>query len=60
MLEQSAKDEMLARKNQNYQPTLLGRVNPFLPTPSPTPTPQLSKEYIYAGSRLLAVEDKGR
>lgn len=23
----------------------------------PTPTPQLSKEYLYAGSRLLAVED---
>lgn len=31
--------------------------NPFA-APSPTPTPQLSKEYIYAGSRLLAVEDK--
>lgn len=30
--------------------------NPFA-APSPTPTPQLSKEYIYAGSRLLAVED---
>ncbi len=30
--------------------------NPLAP-PSPTPTPQLSKEYIYAGSRLLAVED---
>lgn len=29
-----------------------------LAMPSPTPTPQLSKEYIYAGSRLLAVEDK--
>jgi hypothetical protein len=57
MLEESAKDEMIARKNPNYQPTLLGRVNPFLPAPSPTPTPQLSKEYIYAGSRLLAVED---
>jgi len=28
------------------------------PVPSPTPTPQLSKEYIYAGSRMLAVEDK--
>ena len=28
--------------------------NPF---PPPSPTPQLSKEYIYAGSRLLAVED---
>jgi hypothetical protein len=25
--------------------------------PLPTPTPQLSKEYIYAGSRMLAVED---
>lgn len=25
--------------------------------PDPTSTPQLSKEYIYAGSRLLAVED---
>ncbi|MBK8810218.1 MAG: VCBS repeat-containing protein [Acidobacteria bacterium] len=56
-LEQSAKDEMLARKAPGYQPTLLGRVNPFLPTPSPTPTPQLSREYLYAGSRLLAVED---
>jgi hypothetical protein len=30
--------------------------NPLV-TFSPTPTPQLSKEYIYAGSRLLAVED---
>lgn len=32
--------------------------NPFA-MPSPTPTPQLSREYIYAGSRLLAVEDVG-
>ncbi|MBK8150720.1 MAG: VCBS repeat-containing protein [Acidobacteria bacterium] len=52
-----AQDEMLARKNQNYKPSLLGRVNPFLPDPTPTPTPQLSKELIYAGQRLLAVED---
>ncbi len=29
-----------------------------LAMPSPTPTPQLSKELIYAGSRLLSVEDK--
>lgn len=29
-----------------------------LAMPSPTPSPQLSKELIYAGSRLLAVEDK--
>ena len=32
--------------------------NPFA-VPSPSPPPQLSKEYIYAGSRLLAVEDAG-
>lgn len=31
--------------------------NPIASAP-PSPTPQLSKEYIYAGSRLLAVEDK--
>ncbi|MGH9949409.1 MAG: hypothetical protein ACRD6X_19730, partial [Pyrinomonadaceae bacterium] len=28
-----------------------------LAAPLPEPTPQLAKEYIYAGSRLLAVED---
>lgn len=37
--------------------SFLNKVNPFLPTPTPTPTPQLSKELIYAGSRLVAVED---
>ena len=36
--------------------SLISSINPFLVT-TPTPTPQLSKEYIYAGSRLLAVED---
>ncbi|MFN0141012.1 MAG: FG-GAP repeat domain-containing protein [Pyrinomonadaceae bacterium] len=35
----------------------LDTVNPFTTAPMPNPTPQLSKEYIYAGSRLLAVED---
>ena len=35
--------------------SLLSRMNLFAPPPSPTP--QLSKEYVYAGSRLLAVED---
>ncbi len=38
---------------------LLAGLNPFA-APVPTPTPlSLSKEYIYAGSRLLAVEDAG-
>lgn len=32
--------------------------NPFA-APSPSPPPQLAKEYVYAGSRLLAVEDAG-
>lgn len=56
-LEQSAKEEIAARKRPGYEPSILGRVNPFLPSPNTTPAPQLSKEYIYAGSRLLAVED---
>lgn len=34
--------------------SILARLNPITPPP---PTTQLSKEYIYAGSRLLAVED---
>ena len=37
--------------------SLLSRLNPFAPAPPPPPTTSLSKEYIYAGSRLLAVED---
>lgn len=44
------------RLNKEDQ-SFISKINPFLPAPSPTPTPQLSKEYIYAGSRLLAVED---
>ncbi len=39
--------------------SMLSSINPFVLSPSPTPTPQLAKEYIYAGSRLLAVEDAG-
>jgi hypothetical protein len=37
--------------------TFLNKLNPFLPAALPVPTPQLSKEYLFAGSRLLAVED---
>lgn len=44
--------------NNQKEQSFLNKVNPFLSPPDPTPTPQLSKEYIYAGSRLLAVEDK--
>lgn len=39
------------------QEGLLSKINPLVSATSPSPTPQLSKEYIYAGSRLLAVED---
>ena len=39
--------------------SLLTSLNPFAEAPPPSPTPQLSKEYIYAGSRMLAVEDAG-
>jgi len=57
-LDDTAKtDRKLPAKDRS----LLSSVNPFMPAavlPTPSPTPQLSKEYIYAGSRLLAVEDK--
>ncbi len=39
-------------KSQNQ--SWLGSLNPFV---EPTAAPQLSKEYIYAGGRMLAVED---
>jgi hypothetical protein len=59
-LEQDARRQMqngqLKADNQE-QSSLLNRVNPFLPAPLPNPTPQLSREYLYAGSRLLSVED---
>jgi hypothetical protein len=38
--------------------SMLSRLNPFA-TAVTTAPPQLSKEYIYAGSRMLAVEDAG-
>lgn len=37
----------------------LSSVNPFVVSPPPSPTPQLSKEYLYAGQRLLNVIDAG-
>ena len=55
-LEEDARREIAKNSNER---SLLSSVNPFIPPPTPAPTPQLSKEYIYAGSRLLAVEDVG-
>lgn len=56
-LDDAAKQE---RASGSQNQSFLSKINPFavnlLPTPTPTP-PQLSKEYIYAGSRVLAVED---
>jgi hypothetical protein len=61
-LEDTARDEILKQKQNplaKHDDNLLAMINPFMPVPTPTPTPQLSKSYIYAGSRLLAVEDAG-
>ncbi|HMS43396.1 MAG TPA: VCBS repeat-containing protein, partial [Pyrinomonadaceae bacterium] len=67
-LEDDAKREMAKRESNkgNYlldkeksKEPLLNNINPFLPAPLPDPTPQLAKEYIYAGSKLLSVEDAG-
>jgi spore coat protein A, manganese oxidase len=61
-LDDDAKREIAKRNaatplNPIKDESLLNAVNPFLSAPNPTPAPQLSKEYIYAGSRLLALED---
>ena len=56
---QLQKTESAASKNtaNGQSGSWLNAVNPFVEPPLPTATPQLSKEYIYAGSRMLAVED---
>ena len=60
-LDDSAKREKAANVGKSdfekSEPSLLSKVNPFVEPPPPAATPQLSKEYIYAGSRMLAVED---
>jgi hypothetical protein len=62
-LEESAGREITSgadntgRSNNSEESSWLSKINPFLPASLPNPTPQLSKEYLYAGSKLLAVED---
>jgi hypothetical protein len=34
-------------------------LSPSAPLPTPTPTPQLTKEYIYASGKLVAIEEPG-
>lgn len=62
-LEEDAKREIVWRESQKGKLTdkseesFLNRINPFLPAPLPSPTPQLSKELIYSGQKLVAVQD---
>jgi hypothetical protein len=49
-------DARAQKRLQAKDRSLISSINPFLVDPTPTPV-TLSKEYIYAGSRLLAVED---
>ena len=59
-LEESAKREKAANGNRptaTQNQSLLSKINPFVEPRLPTVTPQLSKEYVYAGSRLLSVVD---
>lgn len=59
-LEEDAKRQIESgdwKNGGSKEQSLIDRLNPFFPTAQPSPSPQMSKEYIYAGSRLLAVED---
>ncbi|MBL0239439.1 MAG: VCBS repeat-containing protein [Chloracidobacterium sp.] len=51
--EDASRQKLIPAKDRSA----LSSINPFIPAPTATPTPQLSKEYIYAGSRMLAVAD---
>jgi hypothetical protein len=53
-LEEDAKKQNALKAKDR---SALSSVNPFVVSPPPSPTPQLKVEYLYAGSRLLAVED---
>lgn len=62
-LDDHAKRTVAARQSaaKSYPPEegILEKINPFVPPVMPAPAtsaPQLSKEYVYAGSRLLAIE----
>ena len=64
-LEEDAKRE-IARRAENKgkikdlkEPSMLSGINPFVPAALPNPTPRLKIEYMYAGGKLLAVEDAG-
>jgi hypothetical protein len=60
-LEESAREERILQQQYPLakRDSLLNEINPFMPTPTPTPALPLSKEYIRAGSRVLAVADAG-
>ena len=60
-LEDDAKRELAKRESrkgnllEKQEESFLNSINPFLPAPVPNPTPQLSKELIYSGSKLVSV-----
>ncbi len=62
-LEDDAKTEIAKRESrkghllEKQDESFLNSINPFLPAPVPNPTPQLSKELIYSGSKLVSVVD---
>jgi spore coat protein A, manganese oxidase len=61
-LDDTAKRELAKRNaatllNPVEDESMLNSINPFLSAPLPSATPQLSKEFLYARQKLLAVED---
>ena len=55
--QQTAERAVSANTANGESQSWLNAINPFIEPPPPPAALQLSKEYIYAGSRMLAVED---
>jgi hypothetical protein len=51
--EDAQRQKLLAAKDRSA----LSSINPFMPAPPPSPTPQLSRENLYVGQRLLSSID---
>jgi FG-GAP-like repeat len=58
-LDEDAQRQKSVNGANKQNQSLVSRFNPLAPPPTVTPTPQLSKEYIYAGGKMVSSIDAG-